>query len=83
MGGESKILIEAIEIVTMKIKTVTKWMKLSGLKINESKTEICIFHRNLPKITSITINNKLITTKNTIHILGIIFDSQLTQTNEY
>ena len=77
MGGKSNNLTEAIEIVTMKTQTVIEWMTLSGLKIYESKTEICIFHRNLPKITNVSINNKLITTKNTINILGIVFDSQL------
>ena len=58
-------------------------MTSSGLKINESKTEICIFHRQQLITKNITINNTVIKTKNTINILGILFDSQLRWNDQY
>ena len=58
-------------------------MKDSGLKINEGKTEICIFHRNKLEIKTIESNNTSIQTSNTINILGIIFDSNLNWNKQY
>ena len=45
MGGENQNLTEAIQAVKAETEAVTKWMSSSGLKINELKTEICIFHQ--------------------------------------
>ena len=28
------------------LEMITKWLRGSGLVVNESKTEICLFHRN-------------------------------------
>ena len=58
-------------------------MTASGLKINEAKTEICIFHRNIEISINVTLNNMQIASKNTINILGIIFDSQLKWNEQY
>ena len=39
------------------LEATTKWLKKSGLKVNESKTEVCVFyHKNTPKI-EIILNN--------------------------
>ena len=27
------------------LEIMTKWLKDSGMKVNESKTEVCVFHR--------------------------------------
>ena len=62
MGGENKNLAVAMRIIKSKIEAVTKWMTSSGLKINELKTEICIFHRQNQIKTNVTINNAPITT---------------------
>ena len=58
-------------------------MAASGLKINEAKTEICIFHRNNLIVVNVNLNNKIIKTMNTINILGILFDSQLKWNEQY
>ena len=29
-----------------KLATIKKWLMDSGLKINETKTDLCLFHRN-------------------------------------
>ena len=56
MGDESKNLDEAIQMVTTKTEAVIKWIQSSGLKINESKTEMCIFNRNNSIIKTVTIS---------------------------
>ena len=42
-----------------------KWMASSGLKVNNSKTEICIFHRTESRIAIMTINNTIIRSTHT------------------
>ena len=39
------------------LKIIVDWLKGSGLKVNEGKTEICLFHRhNIGKV-EINLNN--------------------------
>ena len=58
-------------------------MTKSGLKINEKKTDLCIFHRrNLKKIT-LKINGTNIESSNQVKILGIIFDSNMKWEQQY
>ena len=44
-----------------KLISISNWLKDSGLKINENKTELCLFHRNDHALITITINNSTIT----------------------
>ena len=30
----------------MRLEMITKWLKESGLVVNETKTEVCLFHLN-------------------------------------
>ena len=46
--------------------------------VNESKTEICLFHRNDEPPIQIKIQNVTITSKKSMNVLGVIFDSKLT-----
>ena len=62
---------------------VILWLTQSGLKINEKKTEICIFHRTITVKRIMVISNTPITTTNSINILGIIFDSNLNWNKQY
>ena len=60
-----------------KLEMITKWLRDSGLLVNESKTEVCLFHRNdQPKI-NITLQNIRIESKKSMNVLGVIFDSKL------
>jgi hypothetical protein len=34
-------------------KYLINWLKESGLKVNENKTEICVFHRSAPPIVQV------------------------------
>jgi len=62
-----------LEELGMELKK--KWLKYLGLQVNESKTEMCIFHGNTDG--SLLIDNVLISSKNDINVLGITFDSKL------
>ena len=68
-------LVSLIQRMEQKINIMIDWMLKSGLKVNESKTEICLFHKNdHPKI-ELLINNTIVKSKSTINVLGILFDS--------
>ena len=48
----NKDLILLIEDLERRLKMIVKWLKDSGLVVNKSKTEICLFHSNdQPQIT--------------------------------
>jgi hypothetical protein len=67
----------ALEELRKELEKIIKWLKGSGLKVNEKKTELCIFHRNGNTDGNLLIDNDLITSKNEINVLGITFDSKL------
>ena len=77
------ILPKSINDTKLKITKVSKWLTQSGLKINDLKTEICIFHRKEKTTATITINNIEIKSSNQITILGLVFDSNLTWDLQY
>ena len=59
------------------IELVVKWFQQSGLKVNDSKTELCLFHQKDHAPVTLTIFNETLTTKDHIYVLGIIFDWKL------
>ena len=66
-----------VHLVQCKLERITDWLKKSGLKVNEAKTELCLFFKHDTTPISITVNNKAIKSKSTINILGVLFDSKL------
>ena len=52
-------------------------MKSSGLKINESKTELCLFSRNDVAAMVMSVNGVDVSTKSEINVLGVLFHSKL------
>ena len=60
------------------LEMITKWLKDSGLKVNESKTETCLFHQNDQPIVTIKIQGSSIKSSKTMNVLGVLFDSRLT-----
>ena len=60
------------------LELIIKWMKDSGLKVNDGKTETCLFYRKDTPALTLTINNANVITKNEINVLGVTFDSKLT-----
>ena len=61
----------------IQLEMMTRWLKHSGLIVNETKTELCLFHKANHNPIDITINNVNIRSKTTINVLGILFDSQM------
>ena len=64
------------------LEAITKWLKDSGLKVNESKTEMCLFHRSDNKIINFDLNNVNLKSTPQIKVLGVIFDSKLQWTEQ-
>ena len=56
---------------------ITKWLKNSGLVVNEEKTKLCLFYKTEQPTVELTINGKIIRSKKSINVLGIVFDSQM------
>ena len=71
-------------IIDMKksLEAITKWLKDSGLKVNENKTEMCLFHRNPHEPINLTFNGVTLISKQQMNVLGVDFDSRL-QWNEH
>ena len=63
------------------LEAIIKWLRQSGLKVNEAKTEMCLFHRNDTRTITLQINNSRVTSTPQINVLGVIFDSKM-QWNE-
>ena len=74
VGEDKGALISDME---KSLEAITKWMKQSGLKINEDKTEICLFSRHDVQPVRVKIHNELVTTSDTINVLGVLFDSKM------
>ena len=56
---------------------ITKWLRDSGLVVNESKTEICLFHGNDQQKVNINVCGTIVKTKSFMNVLGVDFDSKL------
>ena len=60
-----------------RLEMITKWLRGSGLVVNESKTEVCLFHRNDKPTVTVTLNGTHIKSKKSMNVLGVLFDSKL------
>jgi hypothetical protein len=67
----------ALEELGKRLEKIVKWLRDSGLKVNESKTELCIFHRNRNTEGSLKIEDTEVTSKSKMNVLGLTFDSRL------
>ena len=56
---------------------ITKWLKGSGLVVNESKTQICLFHQNDQPLIDVILEGVRITSEKSMNVLGVTFDSKL------
>jgi len=63
--------------VKMKSEILINWFRDSRLKVNESKTEICILHRSDFNPKTVDILGQMIKVKESIKVLGIIFEKKL------
>ena len=60
-----------------KLETMSLWLTESGLKVNESKTELCLFYKKDTPPVEITLNNISVRSNDTMNVLGVCFDSKL------
>ena len=73
----NKILALLIVDMQRTIELITKWLRQSGLKVNDGKTEVCLFHRKDHPTINIIFNNVSIKTNNSMNVLGVLFDSKM------
>ena len=73
----NKSMSQLIDDMKKTLEMIIKWLKDSGLKVNDDKTELCMFNRADAPSIQISINGSQITSKLTINVLGVIFDSKL------
>ena len=73
----NKFLPQLIDDMKQCLEMIIKWLKDSGLKVNDAKTEICLFHKSDVRVINLEINGITITSKLNMNVLGIIFDSKL------
>ena len=73
----NKCLARLIIDMQKKIESITKWLRQSGLKVNDAKTELCLFHRKDHHPIELIINGRPVVSKTKMNVLGITFDSKL------
>jgi len=70
-----------LETMVQKLQTEANvlmgWFKSSGLVVNETKTEICIFHKTKKIKKTFIIGNENIESSTTLRALGVILDCNL------
>ena len=62
------------EILSREATKLARWFKASGLKVNETKTEFCVFHKNSQRKFEIVVENTTVSETGFIKVLGITFD---------
>ena len=77
MGTNISFAVEEMEVY---LAAIIKWMKQSGLKINENKTEVCTFFKHDLVQPIVRVGTDLITAKESINVLGVTFDTTLSWT---
>jgi hypothetical protein len=62
------------------LESLTKWLKKSGIKVNNNKTELCLFYKNVTTPISKTLNGVSITLAKILNVIGVLFDVKLSWT---
>ena len=60
-----------------KLELITNWLRDSGLKVNETKTEVCLFHRKDQPPVTLNLNGNVLISKDNMNVLGVAFDCKL------
>ena len=64
-------------LIQNKLEKMIEWLTKSGMKVNESKTALALFHCQDTTPIEITLNNITIKSETTMNVLGVIFDQKL------
>ena len=74
VGVNKEALVKDMEV---SLSAIRIWIKQSGLKINENKTEICLFSRQSSDQVTVKIGPDEVVSKDNINVLGVLFDAKL------
>jgi len=66
--------------ISTKILDHLKWLRKSGMLVNDSKTEIMVVHKSDKLKITLQIGETLIESKNNMKVLGILFNQNLSWT---
>ena len=66
----------------LKLRKIMDWLKDSGMKVNESKTDLCLFYKEDSTPISLNLYGKTIVSNKTMNVLGVIFDSKMQWSNQ-
>ncbi len=77
----NKNKIELVRDMEKTLEAITKWLRKSGLKVNQEKTDLCLFYKHDTAPVTIRLGDSLIRSKSEINVLGILFDSKLQWSN--
>ena len=61
----------------VKLEKIINWLVQSGMVVNESKTDLCLFCRQDCPPLVVNINGKFLISRSIINILGVTFDCKL------
>ena len=60
-----------------KLKRVETWFNKSGMRVNDAKTCLSLFHNRDTAPIEIRLNDAIIRSEKTINVLGVLFDQKL------
>ena len=64
-------------MMELKLKKIRDWLTDSGMRVNESKTNVCLFYKGDTAPITLNLNGNLVKLASKINVLGVIFDSKL------
>ena len=64
-------------LLVTKLERIALWLTKSGMKVNELKTSLCLFHNSDVRPITIEFNGVEIKSKKNINVLGVIFDQKM------
>ena len=65
------------ELIKIKLMNTIYWLTSSGMKVNESKTNLCLFYHKDTNPIEIVLNGVSIKSCKTVNVLGVVFDQKL------
>jgi hypothetical protein len=77
MTKSNKNFAESIIDLEKSLELIAKWLRQSGLKVNHSKTDVCLFHKRDGAPIRIRLDYDIIVSSNTLTVLGVTLDSKL------
>ena len=73
----NKNLETLVEDMEKSLEAIIKWLKKSGWKVYDQKTDLCLFHHQYQRNVLVSVNAITIHCNNNMNVLGVIFDSKL------